>query len=75
MQKRKKKKKKRATHTVMHDTTFSDHTRVSMCKYMNSATENILLYYINYRTYRTGFLGKLRRLPLPSLCHAMHPRA
>jgi len=34
-----------------NDTAFSDHTRVSMCKFMNSATENILLYYINYRTY------------------------
>ena len=32
---RKKKKKKTATPTVMHDTTFSDHTSVSMWKFMN----------------------------------------
>jgi len=32
--------KKKATLIVMHDITFSDHTRVSMRKFMNSGTEN-----------------------------------
>ena len=27
---------------VMHDDTFSDHMRVSMWKFMNSGTENVL---------------------------------
>ena len=33
-------KKKAATLIVMHDTIFSDHTKVSMWKLMNSGTEN-----------------------------------
>ena len=33
-------KKKTATLIVMHDTTFNDHTTVSMWKFMNSGTEN-----------------------------------
>jgi len=33
--------KEKATLIVMHDITFSDHTRVSMWKFMNSSIENV----------------------------------
>jgi len=66
----------------MHDATFSDHTIVSMWKFMNSVWHRKwVVWHMNkwsyicsiiLWTYRTGFLGNLTSFPLPSLCHDGH---
>jgi len=69
----------------MHGTTFSDHTRVSLWKFMNSVWHRKwFVWHMNkwsficsiiLWTYRTGFLGNLKSFPLPFLCRNMHPTA
>ena len=64
----------------MLDTTFRDHTRVGMWKLMNSVWNRkwvvwqmnkwSYIFSIIVWTYRTGFLGNLKRSPLLSLCRA-----
>jgi len=76
--------KKTATLTVMHDTTFGDHTRVSMWKFMNSVWHRKwIVWHMNKWSHicsiilRTcsGFLENLNRFPVPCLCRAMNPTA
>ena len=67
----------------MHHTTFSDHTRVSTSKFMNSVwNRKWVVWHMNkwsyicsiiLWTYHTAFLGNLKRFPLPSLCRAVYP--
>ena len=74
-------KKKTATLIVMHDTTFSDHTSVSIWKFTNSVWHRkwvvwhmnkwSYIYSVILWTYRFEFLGNLRVflfLPLAASC-------
>ena len=49
---RKKEKKNQATPTVMHDTTFSDHTSVSMWTFMTSVWHGkLVVWHMNKLSY------------------------